>query len=70
MSDMGGPPPWGGLPKSRKMKVLRMGLPGVENVPTPRGSIFKLSRASQLPYTKIFSEDSIFIYKKSIFFMG
>ena len=38
--------------KSSKMNVLRMGLPGVENVCIPRASIFKLSRASQLPYIK------------------
>ena len=36
----------------RKMKVGQMGLPGVENVPTPRKSIFTLSRGSQLPYMK------------------
>ena len=29
-----------------------MARPGVENVPTPCGSIFKLSRGSQLPYNK------------------
>ena len=41
--------------KNRKMKVVPMGLPGVENVPTPRESIFTLSRGSQLPYMqKIF----------------
>ena len=38
--------------KSRKMKVVPMGLPGVENVPAPRESIFTLSRGSQRPYTK------------------
>ena len=36
--------------KSRKMKVLRMRSSIVENVPTPRETIFKLSPASQLPY--------------------
>ena len=35
---------------SRKMKVVPMGLPGVENVAAPRESIFTLSRGSQLPY--------------------
>ena len=41
--------------KSRKMKVLRMKLPIVENVATLRESIFTLSRGSQLPYMqKIF----------------
>ena len=41
---------------SRKMKVVPMGLPGVENVPAPRESIFTLSRGSQLPYTKEFQK--------------
>ena len=36
--------------KSQKMKVLRMKFSIVENVPTPRESIFKLSTASQLAY--------------------
>ena len=45
--------------KSWKMNVLRMGLPGVENVPIPRGSIFKLSRASQLPYINKYVFDQI-----------
>ena len=40
----------GNGPKSRKMKVLRMAYPIVENVPTPRESIFKLFPASQRPY--------------------
>ena len=31
-------------------KILGRGLPGVENDATPRGSIFKLFRGSQLPY--------------------
>ena len=35
---------------SRKMKVLGMKLPIVENVPTPRESIFRLFAASQRPY--------------------
>ena len=43
--------------KSRGNKVLRMGSPGGQKFPTPRGSILTLSRGSQLPYTK-----------KSIFF--
>ena len=29
-----------------------MGLPGVENVPTPLESLFKLSRGPQRPYIK------------------
>jgi hypothetical protein len=33
-------------------EILGMAWPGVENVPTPRGSIFKLSRGSQLPCNK------------------
>ena len=45
--------------QSRKMKGVPMGLPGVENVPTPRESIFTLSRGSQLPYTKKKSENYI-----------
>ena len=36
--------------KSRKMKVVPTGSPGVENVPAPRESILTLSRGSQLPY--------------------
>ena len=38
--------------KSQTNKVVPMGLPGVENVPTPRESILTLSRGSQLPYNK------------------
>ena len=37
---------------NQKMKVVPMGLPGVENVPTPRESILTLSRGSQLPDIK------------------
>ena len=33
-------------------KSLGMASPGVENVGVPRGSVFKLSRASQLPYSE------------------
>ena len=33
-------------------KSLGVALPGVENVVALQGSIFKLSRASQLPYNK------------------
>ena len=40
----------GNSPKSRKMTVLRMPYSIVENVPTPRESIFKLFPASQRPY--------------------
>ena len=36
--------------KSQKMKVLRMAFSIVENVPTPRESIFELFPASQRPY--------------------
>ena len=36
--------------KSRKIKVLRMAFSIVENVPTPRESIFELFPASQRPY--------------------
>ena len=49
-------PSWSGgegrekVEKSRKMTVLRMMSSIVENVPTPRESIFKLFPASQLPY--------------------
>ena len=39
-----------GMKKDRTIKVLRMELPIAENVPTLCGSIFKLSRGSQLPY--------------------
>ena len=46
--------------KSRKNKVLRMGPPGGQNVPTPRGSILTLSRGSQLPYTSFFL---LFVYQ-------
>ena len=35
----------------RIWKVRGRGLPGRQNTPTPRGSIFKLSRGSQLPYS-------------------
>ena len=38
--------------QSRKIKVVPMGWPGVENVPAPRESILTLCRGSQLPYTK------------------
>ena len=38
--------------KMRIWKVRGRGLPGRQNTPTPRGSIFKLSRGSQLPYSK------------------
>ena len=38
--------------KEKTKKVVPMGLPGVENVPAPRESIFTLSRGSQLPYNK------------------
>ena len=52
--------------KSRKMKVVPTGSPGVENVPTPRESILTLSRGSQLPYTKniknIFFVVNIYIF--------
>ena len=41
-----------GPPKIDFWKSLGMALPGVENVGVPRGSIFKLSRGSQLPYIK------------------
>ena len=37
---------------SKKNKVLRMGWPGGQNVPTPCESLFMLSRGPQLPYTK------------------
>ena len=40
----------GNGPTSRKMKVFRMAYSIVENVPTPRESIFKLFLASQRPY--------------------
>ena len=33
-----------------KLKVVPMGLPGGQNVPTPRESLLALSRGSQLPY--------------------
>ena len=36
------------------LKVLGRSLPGGQNVPIPRGSIFNLSRAPQLPYIKYF----------------
>ena len=36
----------------KNIKVLRMKFSIVENVPTPRESIFTLSRASQLPYSE------------------
>ena len=39
-----------GVGKSEKMKVLRMRFSIVENVPTSRGIIFKISRGSQRPY--------------------
>ena len=39
-----------GSKKCWKMEVLRMTSSIVENVPTPRETIFKLSPASQLPY--------------------
>ena len=38
-------------------KSLGMASPGVENVGVPRGSVFKLSRASQLPYSEQFKKD-------------
>ena len=39
-----------------------MALPIGENVPTPRGSIFCVSRGSQLPYTKkIENSDLLYI---------
>ena len=43
--------------KSRKTKVVPMGSPGGQNVPTPRESILTLSRGSQLQYTakKVFA---------------
>ena len=40
----------GGSKTCWKMEVLRMTSSIVENVPTPRETIFKLSPASQLPY--------------------
>ena len=52
--------------KHRKMKVVQMGLPGVENVPTPRESIFTLSRGSQLPYMK--KKHKICFYKEVLVF--
>ena len=38
-------------PKCQKVKFPELGLPGVENVPTPRGIILHLFPASQLPYS-------------------
>ena len=54
----------GGSKKRRKMKVLRMKFSIVENVPTPRGIIFKLCTASQLPYRakSKFSAKQLFNY--------
>ena len=37
--------------KGRKMKFPELGLPGVESVPTPRGSILRAPRASPRPNT-------------------
>ena len=56
-----------GRQKSQKKQVLRMSLPTVEIHPTPRGSIFKLSRGPQRPYGKknvfrIFSYIFLYIY--------
>ena len=38
--------------KQLKSESCSNGLPGVEHVPTPRESILKLPRTSQLPYTE------------------
>ena len=35
-----------------KSDFSNMGLPGVEIVPRPRGSILRTTRASQLPYSE------------------
>ena len=37
---------------SRNTQILRMGLPGGQNVRTPQESLFTLSRGPQRPYTK------------------
>ena len=42
--------------KNKKMKVRITKFPIVENVPTPRESIFKLCAASQLPYRAQFKK--------------
>ena len=55
---------------SQKMKVVPMGLPGVENVPTPRESILTLSRGSQLPYTKKQKIDISILFKNRHYSIG
>ena len=40
-----------GWKKCRKFDFSEWGLPGVEMIPRPRGSILHPSRASQLPYS-------------------
>ena len=50
------------LDLSKKMKVLRMRFSIVENTPTPRESIFTLSRGSQLPYNKKSKNIIFYIY--------
>ena len=42
----------GGRKKVGKKRFSEWGLPGVENVPTPLETIFKLSRAPHRPYIK------------------
>ena len=43
-------------------KILGMAWPGVENVPTPRGSIFCVSRGSQLPYNEQIKNSDFCLY--------